>query len=132
MDEESWRRHHGGGIWRRHHGGGIIEGGIMEGSGRRLGGIWEAYWASGKHLGGIWEAPGSWGGHGRREAGWVEKVLKDIAFLHKVARVSVSRRRDERRCHQAPRLRTKVDARPGCEIREPYNDPLQHRQDPNK
>ena len=50
MEEESWRRNHGGGIMeeessRRHPGG-------------HLGGIWGA---SGRHLGGIWEGSGRLG-----------------------------------------------------------------------
>ena len=75
MDEESWRRHHGGGIreaswtrhleeaswrrpgdiWRRHHGGGIME----EASGRRHQGegiMEEASWR--RHHGGVTNAPG--------------------------------------------------------------------------
>ena len=55
MEEESWRRNHGGIIW----------GAIWEPSGSHLGAIWEAF---GRHLGGIWgglagkelqEAPGA-------------------------------------------------------------------------
>jgi hypothetical protein len=41
MEEESWRRNHGGGV---------AEGESLR---RHLGGIWEA---SGRHLGSIWEA----------------------------------------------------------------------------
>ena len=52
MEEQSWRRNHGGAIMEENHGGAIME----ETSGEHLGGIWEA---SGRHLGGIWEALGS-------------------------------------------------------------------------
>ena len=55
MEEESWRRNHGGAImeeesWRRNPGGASLR--------RHLGGIWLGgiMEASGKHLGGIWEA----------------------------------------------------------------------------
>ena len=61
MEEEAWKRHHGGGIleeesWRRNLGRGILEEEswrrYLEASGRHLGGIWEA---SGRV---IWEASG--------------------------------------------------------------------------
>ena len=47
LEEESWRRNHGGGIY--------ASGNIREAIGRHLGSIWEA---SGRHMGGIWEASG--------------------------------------------------------------------------
>ena len=55
MEEESWKRNHGGGIMeeeslRRNHGGDI-----WGASGSFLGGIWERF---GSHLGVIWEAFG--------------------------------------------------------------------------
>ena len=100
MEEESWRRNHGGGIieeesWRSNHGGGIMEEepcrrhlrSIWEASERRLGGIWEA---SGRLLGGIWEAPGRLGGpleaNGVWEAKWTKSYNlsiesgRDLAF----------------------------------------------------
>ena len=71
MDEESWRRNHGGGImekgsWKRNHGGGGI---IEEESWRRnhVGVIGEEA-SSQSHLGSIWEASGrSSGRPGRRQ-----------------------------------------------------------------
>ena len=152
MEEAPWRRHHGGGIWRRHleeaswmrnHGGDIMEeasgGGIMEeaslreASWRDLAGVWEASGMHIGHLGSIWEASGRLLGAGvamggERQVGW-KNCLKHFV-LYKVTRPTISRRRDERRCHQVPRLHIKVDGCPSQEIRAPYTDPLQNRQDP--
>ena len=66
MEEESWRRNHGGGImeeesWRRNQEEGIME----ELSGRLLGGIWGASWrASGRHPEASERALSAWGGLG--------------------------------------------------------------------
>ena len=107
MKEESWKRNLAGGSmeeesWRRDHGGGIIE----KGNGKNLGGIWEA---SGWHLGGIWEASGRlgrpWGLKGILEAKCVKTY---VFFLIKVARATISRRRERGDPHEVRSLRTKV------------------------
>ena len=83
--------------------------------GRHFGGIWEA---SGRHLGGMREASGrlsgGWGGHGRPEVGLEGKCAKTIVFfLLKVARATISRRRERPDPHQVRSLRTKVGKRVG-------------------
>ena len=80
----------------------MIEGGIMEASGRHL----EApSWMSGKHLGGIWEAAGRLLGAGvamgaERQVGWKKRQKKTWCFTARVMRPSVSPARDESKCHQ--------------------------------
>ena len=79
------------------------------GSGRHLGGVWEA---SGNRLGGIWQT-------GVARAGLRRKTVNLYRFLlMKVARPSKSPQRGEPRCHQVRIMATKVacgpsGARPG-------------------
>ena len=84
LEMDSCRRNHGGGIteeesWRWNHGGGILE----EASGRDLGAVWESEETRG----------------GQKQVGTKNerKSFPKIMFLKKV---TVSRRRDDRRCHQ--------------------------------
>ena len=51
MDEDSWRRNHGGGIMEVE----LLRGNQSEDIWEASGNVWEA---SGMHLGGIWEASG--------------------------------------------------------------------------
>ena len=71
MEEESWRRHLGGGI-------------MEEGFGRNLGGFWEAFRSPGRHPEAPQEAPRRHPGQPRRpEASWRQSVSKHMCFSDK-------------------------------------------------
>ena len=112
MEEEPWRRNHGGGLReeesRRTQGGGIRE----EESKRRSPGreileeepCGEASKGESRSLGCLGS---SWG------LGGSFSIVKIV----KVPRATVSRRRDDSKCHQVHSLRIKVEGRIGGEFR---------------
>jgi hypothetical protein len=143
MQEESWRRDHGGAImrevsWDRDLGGGMEEGswrrnqarGFIE---RESGGLWRSLEASGAlwrslgaqieiESGGLWrslevsgglwrslEASGAlWRPLGAQRHSGGKVCQNHCAFLHKVARATISPAREHRDHHQVARWRTKT------------------------
>ncbi len=157
MEEESWRRNHGGGImeeesWRRKHGRGIMEdeswrrnhgGGIMEEESWKrnhgLGGTQEAPRrhpeaprrhpeAPRRHLGGTQKHPG-----GTQEArGILEaKCVKTCVFFSaKVARATISCERGEGDPHRLRCLCTKVGRHSAADLVRSHRDLTLDRENP--
>jgi hypothetical protein len=73
---------------------------------------------------------GHLGGAGDLGGIWEPTASKHVCFTLQCLsmRPGVSRRRDERRCHCLPRLRTKVGGHPDREAREPCADPYSSKQ----
>ena len=93
---------HLGDMWRHLR----TPGSIWEASGWHLGGIWEAWEASGSKIVCI---RGHLGAPGR------QMCSNTCVLSAKVARGTISRARDERRCHRLPRLRSTFGGRgPGA------------------